>query len=242
MRLIITGCEYAGKTTLGEGVSQWIADTMGSSRSFHDHFTLPTPEIEPEDVEHFMAMVPAFRERFQRYMIEYHLQPSFYLDPDHLLTGFHIEEAVFAPMYYGYGGEGEYAERSSFARSIEKRIMELGPDTIMVLLKASPDAIAERMQKSPNVRDQRGERPAILQEEDIEPALEGFEREFGKTLIRKRITIDNTDTSPDETLEEFASQVERLLSQADRLRILTNQALLSPEESGSGTVAHIKTR
>ena len=41
---------------------------------------------------------------FQRYVIEYHLGTSFYEYPDHGLVGFHIEEAVYAPLYYGYGG------------------------------------------------------------------------------------------------------------------------------------------
>lgn len=37
MRLIITGCEHVGKTTLAAGVSRWLADLTGYSRSFHDH-------------------------------------------------------------------------------------------------------------------------------------------------------------------------------------------------------------
>ena len=59
---------------------------------------------------------------FQRYIIEYHLQPAFYADPDHNMAGFHIEEAVYAPLYYGYGGKGEYAERTTLARAAEKRL------------------------------------------------------------------------------------------------------------------------
>ena len=242
MRLIITGCEYTGKTTLGEGVSRWIARTMGSSRTFHDHFTLPSPEVAGEDLERFMGMAPAFKERFQRYMIEYHLNPSFLISPDHLLTGFHIEEAVFAPLYYGYGGEGEYAERTTFARSIEKHLMDMAPDSILVLLKASPDAIAERMRRSPVVRDQRGQRPAILQEKDIEDALDRFDAEFRKSLIRKKITIDNTNSTVEETLGEFVSQVKPHLSQADHLRILANRAFQEVGEPMEGGVAHIKTR
>ncbi|MCE2483786.1 MAG: hypothetical protein J4F33_13175 [Alphaproteobacteria bacterium] len=37
MKLIITGCEHVGKTTLAGGVSRWLADITGYSRSFHDH-------------------------------------------------------------------------------------------------------------------------------------------------------------------------------------------------------------
>ena len=42
---------------------------------------------------------------FQRFMIEYHISPNFYTKPDHNLMAPFIEEAVYAPLYYGYGGE-----------------------------------------------------------------------------------------------------------------------------------------
>ncbi len=242
MRLIITGCEFVGKTTLGEGISQWIAETMGSSRSFHDHFTIPSPEIKGEDRAHFMSMSPEFKERFQRYQIQYHLHPSLVHDPDHMLVGFHIEEAVYAPLYYGYGGDGQYGARSPFARSIEKTMMELAPDFIAVLLKASPDAITDRMKANPRSRDQAGRRDATLQEKDIEYVLNRFEEEFGKTLIRKKIVIDNTSTTPEETLKEFVSEVQKHLSQQDRLRILTNQALRETGQERGPKVDHIKTK
>ncbi len=242
MRLIVTGCEFVGKSTLGEGISRWIAETMGSSRSFHDHFTIPSPEVRGEDKDHFMAMSPAFKERFQRYQIDYHLHPSLVHDADHMLTGYHIEEAVFAPLYYGYGGDGQYAARSPFARSIERTIMELAPDFILVMLKASPDAIAERMKANPRPRDQAGRREATLQEKDIEHVLQRFDEELSKTLIRKKIVIDNTSTTPEETVAEFVSEVQKHLSQADRLRILTNQALKETGQAREAKVDHIKTR
>ena len=143
MKLIITGCEHVGKTTLADGVSRWLADVTGYSRTFHDHFTVPSPEVADEDRELFMRMSPAFKERFQRYQIAYHGGGAFLSDADHLLVGYHIEEAVFAPLYYGYGGRGQYAERSAFARHIEQDIMKEASDTIMVLLTARPEVDKE---------------------------------------------------------------------------------------------------
>ena len=242
MQLIITGCEYVGKTTLAERVSQWIADTMGSSRSFHDHFTLPSPEVRDQDGELFMQMSPDFKERFQRYMIEYHLIPSFLTDNDHMLTGFHIEEAVFAPLYYGYGGEGQYAARSPFARSIEKRIMEIAPEMVLVLLRASPEAIMNRMKENPRPRDQAGRRDGILQEKDVEYALEQFDQEFSSSLIRRKFQIDNTDLTPEETLQQFVDNIKKHLSSKDQLRITTHQALSASGEGKGRQVAHVKTR
>ena len=49
MKLIFVGCEYAGKTTLGKEVTAWIGRTTGGGRSFHDHFTIPSPEFAGTD-------------------------------------------------------------------------------------------------------------------------------------------------------------------------------------------------
>ena len=145
MKLILAGCEHVGKTTLSEGISQWLANTTGFSRSFHDHFTVPSPEVAGEDRELFMNMSPAFKERFQRYQIDYHAQGAFLGDADHMLVGFHIEEAVYAPRYYGYGKKGEYGDRESMVRHIEAEIIERAPDTVLILVKSKPEVIKERI-------------------------------------------------------------------------------------------------
>ena len=136
VNLMLTGCEFAGKTTLGEGICAWIAGTMGSSRSFHDHFTMPSPEIRDADRDLFMRMSPDFRERFQRYQLDYHLHPAFYAANDHLLIGYHIEEAVYAPLYYGYGGDGAVPRRSRQARELERRIMGFEQEVTATLIRA----------------------------------------------------------------------------------------------------------
>ena len=241
MKLIITGCEHVGKTTLADGVSRWLADVTGYSRTFHDHFTVPSPEVADEDRELFMRMSPAFKERFQRYQIAYHGGGAFLSDADHLLVGYHIEEAVFAPLYYGYGGRGQYAERSSFARHIEQDIMKDAPDTIMVLLTARPEVIKERMRRDPMPRDQKGRRPGVLREEDVEHALQRFQEEFGASLIRKRFVIDNSELSPEETLSEFIWKVQKFLSHEDRMRIAARQVMVERGEHRDGVVEHDKT-
>ena len=39
MRIIIIGCEQAGKATLSAGIRDWLLETMGTCEtSFHDHF------------------------------------------------------------------------------------------------------------------------------------------------------------------------------------------------------------
>ena len=222
MKLILVGCEYTGKTTLQLSISAWLQRITGSHRPFfHDHFALPSGERPPinsqypvEIQEEVMALSPKLKEMFQRYIIEYHLGSSFYEYPDHGLVGFHIEEAVYAPLYYGYGGPGEYADRRVMARSIEAHIMEKAPDTILVLLKASVEVIAKRMCENP--------RPmCLLQEQDIGYVLGRFEEEYSHSLIRKRFVLDTGEGTIEDTFSEFVTNVQPLLTDEDRLRILS---------------------
>ena len=236
MKLIITGCEHVGKTTLAAGVSRWLADLTGYSRSFHDHFTLPSPEVAGDDRQLFMRMSPAFKERFQRYQMAYHAGGAFLSGDDHLLVGYHIEEAVFAPLYYGYGGRGEYADRSVYARRIEHGIMKNAPDTILVLLTAPPEVIRERMRRDPMPRDQKGRRPGVLREEDVDHVLQRFREEFAASLIRRKFAIDNSDLSPEETLSEFTWKAQKYLSHEDRMRIAARQVLVERGEHREGVV------
>ena len=145
MRLIIVGCEYVGKTTLANHIIEWTRRTMGGGRTFHDHFTIPNPEMEPEVQEEFLTVSPQIKEMYQRFMMAHHLSPEFYRAPDHNMTGFHIEEAVYAPLYYGYGGRESGAEgrspegqRTQWARRIDKEILDMASDTVLIHMKAEP--------------------------------------------------------------------------------------------------------
>ena len=227
MRLIIVGSEYAGKTTLVKEIVKWRDEVMGPPTPagivpYHDHFTLPWvghwDEISEEDLEKFMALGPELKEMFQRYQFAYHLSPWAYRDTDHILVGFHIEDAVYAPLYYGYGRKGEYADRESFARHIEPEILEQGPDTVLVLVKATAEVIVERMRNKPHAR-------GVLKEKDIETVLERFQYHYDHSLLRYRFTLDTSDATVEETLRQFVESMEPHLSQDDRMRIQTHSAL-----------------
>jgi shikimate kinase len=217
MKLVLAGCEYSGKTTLVAKIQEWISETLGGTPGVHDHFTIPNlahRELTDDEVGQVLALSPALKEEFLRYIISYHLSPSFMSAPDHLMVGFHFEEAVYAPMYWGYGQKGEYAERSMLARYTEKDLLSAAPDTVLVLLKASPDVIRRRMKESPHRRQ-------IMKDEDDERSLELFDEQFTDTLIRSKFEIDTSSATMDETLAEFVRGILPMLTDADRLRMLT---------------------
>ena len=225
MRLILVGCEYAGKTTLANEIVAWTGRTLGGGRPFHDHFTIPNPEMTPESQEQFLKVNPQIKEMYQRFMMAHHLSPEFYRGPDHNMVGFHIEEAVYAPLYYGYGGKDSDAgkrssegQRTMWARRLDKELLDIAPDTVLLLLSAAPEVIAGRMRDNPHER-------GAVKEGDIELVLQRFQEEYSLSLISRRFELDTTSASVAETLAEFVERIERYLTEADRLRILTHQSL-----------------
>ena len=217
MRLIIVGCEYAGTTTLVDNIGSWVERSMGGNMGKHDHWKIPQvshSEHTREENLAFLALSPNLQESFQRYHMEYHMSRSFYSDPHHVMVGFHIDEAVYAPKYYGYGSHDDYGDRARSARRIEGEILEVARDTVLVLLKASPETIRERMAAEPREF-------GLVKEEDIEFVLQRFEEEYTRSFVRQKIEIDNTDLTPEETLAQFVERIQPHLTDGDRSRIQT---------------------
>ena len=225
MRLIIIGCEYVGKTTLTAGIRQWLIDNMGSCEtSFHDHFVLPFgegsgPEAEKE-IEHVLAMPPSLLEKFTRYLTHYHTSDSFYFLNDHCPVDWYYADAVYAPLYYGFGGPGEYADRRIQARYYDAKVVKQAPGTTLVLMKASVETIRQRMRDNPHPHN-------LIKDKDVELILEGFEREYVDSILRRKITLDTTDSTPEKTLQEFVGQIEPHLTPEDRSRLAAHRALHS---------------
>ena len=219
MRLIITGCEYAGKTTLVKHIHQWIERTMGPPIvPYHDHFTFPRithDEMTDEEYEQVNALSPRLKSMIQNHQILYHLNSAFYADHDNIMVGFHIENAVYGPLYYGYEDDGT---PQAIARGVEVEIMRHARDTIIVHMKASAEIIASRMRDNPQPR-------GVLREEDIELVLRQFEEEYSRSLIRYRFVLDTSESTPEETFQQFLTNVQPLLREADQVRILARRAI-----------------
>ena len=195
----LPGCEYSGTTTLAEAIGQWAEATLGGNPGSHDHFKgAPEHNLTAEEEAQYAALQPRLLEMFQRYQIEYHLQPGFFAYPDHVMVGMHLEDAVYAPLYYGYGGPGQYAERTEFARYTEQRILDQAPDVIEILVRATPEVIRQRMHEAPH-------RIQTIKESDIEVVLEAFENQHAASLIRHKMEIDTSETSVDDCVAQFVA-------------------------------------
>ena len=232
LRLVITGCEYAGKTTLMKQITKWWKKVTGIDYGGpigHDHFTFygggsqmhppPGQEDVPEDeLEKVKALGPVMREQLQRYVIDYHLGIEWPKHPDWVVVGFHIEEAVYAPIYYEYGYPNQYGDREQFARGVDQIIMQHFPGTLLVLVKASSDEITKRMRENPHPDN-------VIKEGDIELLLKRFDEEYYKSLIYPRFVLDTTNKTPEETLDQFVKSFTPHFSKDDILRMLQHQVL-----------------
>jgi len=230
MQLTLTGCEYAGKRTLGRRIWEWWSEQTGVEllppphTPFHDHFVVPNVihpvghESHKEKSEaQILTLNPGLLEHFQRYQIDYHFLRAFFSRPDFWLIDWYYGEAVYAPLYYGYGRPGEYGDRRRKAREWDLEVVELAPDMVLVLMEASPEVIRQRMHEDPHPK-------SLFQEKDVEYVLDRFQEEYDNSLIERRFTLDTSSATVEETLEEFVQKIQRYLTPRDRLRIFTHQA------------------
>ena len=220
MRLILVGCEYVGTTTLANKIEQWASDNMGARlNDFHSHWKYPhiaTGEVSEEDQQLLMQLSPSMKELIVRTNLEYHMHPLLYDMADHCMVGHYIEEMIYAPLYFGYGGPGGIGDRTLTSRSMERSILRLGPGTTVVHLKATPETIRRRMKADPHVR-------GVLQDADVEYVLQRFQEEYDRAVYFNRLELDTTDATPDETLAEWVRKMDPFWTEIDRLRLLTHR-------------------
>jgi len=208
MRVIVIGCEYTGKTSFTGKLLEW---GRKHDMKFHldDHFTIPDESLSKRDREVMLTLSPAFKERFQRFQMVYHVR-LLRLFRDAIEVGFYSEDAVYGPMYYGYSPDFLAVRHG---RELEK---ELPPDTVLVLLTASPEAIVKRMEEAPHEYQ-------VIKKEDVPVLLGKFEEEFRASTIHAKIRVDTTSLTPEQVLEEFLTQARGYVTSEDLLRIMINE-------------------
>jgi len=208
MRVIVIGCEYTGKSTFAGKLLEWGGK---HDMRFHldDHLTIPDASLSKEDRDIMLTLSPAFKERFQRFQMVYHVR-IVRIFRDAIEVGFYSEDAIYGPLYYGYKPDFLAIWHG---RELEK---ELPGDTILVLLKTNPEAIEKRMEEDPHEYQ-------VIKKEDIPHLLERFENEFRASTIHAKISIDTTDLTPEQVLKEFLAKANPYLASEDLIRIMMNE-------------------
>lgn len=238
MRLILMGIEYAGKHTLGVEISRWWAQQTGGEFkeppdfAFHDHFTVPHVVHAMGHEDHrdltekqVLGMNPGLMEHYQRYQIFNKLTPGYIEMPDLFLLDWYYSDAVYAPLYYGYGGPGQYADRRRMARGLDRDVLSLMPDMVLVLMKASPDAIVTRIESGESPFPRR-HTDTLFKARDAEVVLERFDEQYEESLIVRKFVIDTTVLTVEDSLLQFKANVVQYLTSEDRLRVLSHKAML----------------
>ena len=218
MRLFLIGCEYSGTTTLAHAINEWTKETMDKEFTLiHDHFKLPDtnphgPALTEEEVAQFSALSPRLTEVIQRHNLYYHTPAQSSSGEDFLGIGIHIEDGIYGPLYYGYGGPGEMGDRQTIAKSLEQRILKFAPETVLILVKASPEVIAKRMKENSH-------KYPVVPEQDIADVLQKFEEAYQNSSMRSKITLDTSTATIDETVAEFAEKIRPHLTESELMKL-----------------------
>ena len=134
---------------------------------------------------------------------------------DSIQVGFHYAEAVYAPLYYGYGEPGSFADRRRRAREWDKVLVlvlvEVAPETVLVLLTASTEVICERMRVS--LRPDH-----IPREDDVEMVVRLFQDQYDESELSRKLEIHTSGVTVEESVAEFSRKIEPFITQKDRQR------------------------
>ena len=119
MNLILIGCEYTGTTTLAHAINEWVEQSLGFPLApLHDHWKYPHVSGHPpgetvtnltnNEMDQLIKLTPKLKELFMRYTIYYHTMSyrGFGVATGSFLVGYHFDEAIYGPMYLGYGDQG----------------------------------------------------------------------------------------------------------------------------------------
>ena len=109
--------------------------------------------------------------------------------------------------------------------AIDAEVNEFYPDMVLVLVKADPDAIRQRMANKQETPFPARHEATYFKGDDAETVLARFNEEFEKSLIPRKFEIDTSDATVDESLAEFVQQIKPFITNDDFQRILGHRAL-----------------
>ena len=209
MRIIAVGTEYAGKSTLLELLGAYYRK-RGRRVHMDDHFSLPDSTLSAESRAAMLGFANDVKERSQRMQIHYHID-VLQGHENVLLSGWHIEEAVYTGLY-GEDPDSPYYPNYNyhhFQRRYEYLTLEARlPDLVLLHVSASDEAIGARMKADPH-------QYPIVREEHIAESKRRFEEEVGKSLFTsagRMRELDTTGQTPQESLDELLLLTEPLVT------------------------------
>ena len=218
MRIILLGCEYSGTTTLGFRIREWVHHVVGGHVNLvHDHFKIPytfghdseystTPmQATEEELEAYRALSHRQMEALQRHNIAYHVAAVTKFD-DKVIIGLHVEDTIYGELYFDYP-----RKRRAYGQAMERTLLETAPDVILCHVKASAEVIRQRMMTHTHPY-------GVLEEADVEKVLGRFEEDFSCSTLLRKLTLDTSTSTIDETMAEFVEEVEPYLTDTDRIR------------------------
>jgi broad-specificity NMP kinase len=224
MKIILAGIEYVGTTTFSNLLREWKKDLMGEPFYLdiaHDHFKLPHTSGHPdnttlEEQNQILNLSPKLKEMYHRYAIYYHVMH--YMHDDDLTIGLHIEEAIFARKYYGYGLDGEpFDRRGRVFKEVEARIKKMTEDPVIIVhMVANKDVIRERMLK---MSDTSNHSNSPVKIDDIETLMKEYDEWIAMSSIGPVIKIDTSVDTPEQTLEKLIPKLEPHYTKRDIERI-----------------------
>ncbi len=225
MQLLLIGCEYAGTTTLANGIVEWAEKSIGAFQGvpdeyrIHDHFKIPhishPPEFTEEEHRQILALSPRVKEMMQRHNVFYHL-PHQGWGNSVIMIGLYFDDNVYGPLYFDYLSDLAPDDPIMQTRSqFENWLLKGAPEILLVHVKASPEVIRRRMTQDPHPN-------AVLKEKDVEFVLRRFEEEFDRSDIPRKIVLDTGVTTVDETIGRFALLVKPYLSEVELAALRTD--------------------
>lgn len=217
MRVILVGCEYVGTTKLAHAIDDWLDANMGVRFSLiHDHWKIPHTSGHPSDATSeeqawLLAATPKYKEMHQRHSLYYHVQAGTFSHDDGMVIGGAIEDGVYGPMYFGYGGPDHRLNRETVQHQWENTILHFTNETVLVHVTADTGVIAQRLHDDPHEN-------MVISEGDIDKVKKRFAELVEWSVLGQKIEVDNSGVIED-TLAEFVSKMEPYLTDLDRSRM-----------------------
>jgi len=220
MKIILAGIEYVGTTTIANMLKDWKIEYTGTpfyDGLMHDHMKIPHTSGHPDDTtleeqKQILNLSPKLMEMYHRYHMYYHLHH--YFQRDDLTVGFHIEEAVLARKYFGYGLDGEAFDRENIVfERIENRIKQITNDPIIIVhLKADVEVI-EKRRENLKTNPEHSNSPLLIN--DIESVMNDYKHYVDKSTIGPKIEVDTSTDNPIQTLDKIIDLIKPHISEED---------------------------